>query len=89
MFSGGLDSLAGAIDEVLNEKHKVVLVTHKSTPKLNTRHRRLEKMIADKAGENAPLHIGVRVNKNKGLNYEYTQRSRSFLYLRLPEATEL
>lgn len=27
MFSGGLDSLAGAIDEVLNEKHKVVLVT--------------------------------------------------------------
>ncbi|HPC97308.1 MAG TPA: 7-cyano-7-deazaguanine synthase, partial [Sedimentisphaerales bacterium] len=81
MFSGGLDSLAGAIDEVLNEKHKVVLVTHKSTPKLNTRHRRLEKMIADKAGENAPLHIGVRVNKNKGLNYEYTQRSRSFLYV--------
>ena len=81
MFSGGLDSLAGAIDEVLNEKHKVVLVTHKSTPKLNTRHRRLEKMIADKAGENAPLHIGVRVNKNKGLNCEYTQRSRSFLYV--------
>ena len=81
MFSGGLDSLAGAIDEVLNEKHRVVLVTHKSTPKLNKRHRRLEKMIADKAGENAPLHIGVRVNKNKGLNYEYTQRSRSFLYV--------
>ncbi len=81
MFSGGLDSLAGAVDEVLNEKRKVVLVTHKSTPKLNKRHRRLEKMIADKAGENAPLHIGVRVNKNKGLNYEYTQRSRSFLYV--------
>jgi 7-cyano-7-deazaguanine synthase in queuosine biosynthesis len=81
MFSGGLDSLAGAIDEVLNEKHRVVLVTHKPTPKLNKRHRRLEKMIADKAGENTPLHIGVRVNKNKKLNKEYTQRSRSFLYV--------
>jgi hypothetical protein len=79
MFSGGLDSLAGAIDEVLNEKRRVVLVTHKPTPKLNKRHRRLEKMIADKAGENDPLHIGVRVNKNKKLNKEYTQRSRSFL----------
>lgn len=81
MFSGGLDSLAGAIEEVVNQKRKVVLVTHKSTPKLNKRHRTLEGMIADKAGENTPLHIGVRVNKNKGLNYEYTQRSRSFLYV--------
>lgn len=86
MFSGGLDSLAGAIDEVLNEKHRVVLVTHKSTPKLNKRRRRLEKMIADKAGENAPFHIGVRVNKNKELNYEYTQRSRSFLYVSIGAA---
>ncbi|MEW6406628.1 MAG: 7-cyano-7-deazaguanine synthase, partial [Chloroflexota bacterium] len=81
MFSGGLDSLAGAIEEVVNQKRKVMLVTHKSTPKLNKRHRTLEGMIADKAGENTPLHIGVRVNKNKGLNYEYTQRSRSFLYV--------
>ncbi len=81
MFSGGLDSLAGAVDEVLNEKRRAVLVTHKSTPKLNKRHRKLEEMIAEKAGENAPFHIGVRVNKNKSLNYEYTQRSRSFLYV--------
>ena len=81
MFSGGLDSLAGAIDEVLNEKQRVVLVTHKSTQKLDKRHKRLVKMIADKAGENIPLHIGVRANKNKDLNYEYTQRSRSFLYV--------
>lgn len=71
MFSGGLDSLAGAIEEVLNQKHKVVLVTHKSTQKLNARHRALERMLADKAGENAPFHISVRVHKNKSLNHEY------------------
>lgn len=29
MFSGGLDSLAGAIDEVVNQKRRVLLVTHK------------------------------------------------------------
>lgn len=81
MFSGGLDSLAGAVEEVLNQKRKVVLVTHKPTQKLAARHRALTQMLADKAGENAPFHISVRVHKNKGLNREYTQRSRSFLYM--------
>lgn len=81
MFSGGLDSLAGAVEEIINQKRRVVLVTHKSTPKVNNRHRALERALAEKAGNYAPLHIGVRVNKSKGLNHEYTQRSRSFLYM--------
>ena len=41
----------------------------------------LEERIAQKAGENAPLHVGVRIHKNKSLNREYTQRTRSFLYV--------
>ena len=81
MFSGGLDSLAGAVEEVLTQKRRVVLVTHKSTPKLNNRHRNMETLLAAKAGDNAPHHISVRVHKTKGLNHEYTQRSRSFLYM--------
>lgn len=81
MFSGGLDSLAGALEEVLMQKRRVVLVTHKSTPKLNNRHRHLENLIAAKAGDNKPCHISVRVHKTKGLNKEYTQRSRSFLFV--------
>ncbi|MFN8697186.1 MAG: 7-cyano-7-deazaguanine synthase [Burkholderiales bacterium] len=81
MFSGGLDSLGGAIEEVLTQKRRVVLVTHKSTPKLNNRHRNMETLLAAKAGDNAPHHISVRVHKTKGLNHEYTQRSRSFLYM--------
>lgn len=86
MFSGGLDSLAGAIEEVINQKRKVVLVTHKSTQKLNNRHRALENLLAAKAGGNAPFHISVRVHKNKGLNREYTQRSRSFLFVSIGAA---
>jgi 7-cyano-7-deazaguanine synthase in queuosine biosynthesis len=81
MFSGGLDSLAGAIDEVVNQKRRVLLVTHKSTSKLNKRHRTLEQMLAEKAGDNVPHRISVRVHKTKELNHEYTQRSRSFLYV--------
>ncbi len=81
MFSGGLDSLAGAIDEVVNQKRRVLLVTHKSTSKLNKRHRVLEEMLAAKAGDNVPHRITVRVHKTKELNHEYTQRSRSFLYV--------
>ena len=81
MFSGGLDSLAGAIDEVVNQKRRVLLVTHKSTSKLNKRHRTLEEMLAEKAGDNVPHRITVRVHKTKELNHEYTQRSRSFLYV--------
>jgi 7-cyano-7-deazaguanine synthase in queuosine biosynthesis len=81
MFSGGLDSLAGAIDEVVNQRRRVVLVTHKSTSKLNKRHRVLEEMLAAKSGDNVPHRITVRVHKTKGLNREYTQRSRSFLYV--------
>jgi len=81
MFSGGLDSLAGVVEEVLTQKRRVVLVTHKSTPKLNNRHRNMQARLAAKAGENVPHHIGVRVNKAKGLNHEYTQRSRSFLFM--------
>ena len=81
MFSGGLDSLAGAIDEVVNQKRRVLLVTHKATSKLNKRYQTLEQLLAEKADGNAPPRISVRVHKTKELNHEYTQRSRSFLYV--------
>ena len=59
----------------------MVLVTHKATPKLNTRHKTLHDLLAQKAGDNAPHHISVRVHKKKPMNREYTQRSRSFLFV--------
>ncbi len=83
MFSGGLDSLAGAIEEAVTQKNKIVLVTHKSTSKTNTRYRTLEEKLRAKAGANAPRHITIRVHKSKNLNREYTQRTRSFLFVSL------
>jgi HD-GYP domain-containing protein (c-di-GMP phosphodiesterase class II) len=48
MFSGGLDSLGGVVDEVLVQRKNVVLVTHKSTPKNNRILRDLTEQIIAK-----------------------------------------
>ena len=82
LFSGGLDSLGGAVQEAVVDQRRVALVTHKSTQKLARRHRKLDQLLAKQAA-NVPLHIPVIINKAKGLGREYTQRSRSFLYAAL------
>ncbi len=83
LYSGGIDSLGGVIQEaVVNKRHSLV-VRHRSTSKLEVRQRLLQQMIAEKAGDTAPVHITVDINKAKELNHEYTQRSRSFLYASL------
>jgi 7-cyano-7-deazaguanine synthase in queuosine biosynthesis len=82
MFSGGLDSLGGVVDEIINQKRRVVLVNHRSTGKLDKRYQALEGLIENKASESCkPTHIRVTVNKREDMNNEYTQRSRSFLFV--------
>lgn len=82
MFSGGLDSLGGAIQEAVNDKRRIMLVNHRSTKKLNTVHSTLMDALKDKAGEYAPDHVHVDISKKiKSHNKEYTQRTRSFLFL--------
>lgn len=83
MFSGGLDSLAGAIEEVCRAKRNVVMVNHRSTPKFSGKHRELQNLLVGKASPLKPMHLHVRINKNSELGCEYTQRSRSFLYAAL------
>lgn len=81
MFSGGLDSLGGAVEEIINQNRRVVLVNHRSTRKLDKRYRTLERLLEEKASDSCkPAHIRITVNKRKDMNKEYTQRSRSFLF---------
>ena len=83
LFSGGLDSLGGAVQEVVLDKRAVALVNHRPTEKLSRRYRCLQELLAAKAkgvGAPQPEHVPVHINKVKGLSREYTQRSRSFLY---------
>ena len=81
LFSGGLDSLAGALESVKSGK-EVVLVSHSPVAKLSNRQADLFNMLQKKLQKKI-LHIPVCVNKEKRLGREYTQRTRSFLYLAL------
>jgi hypothetical protein len=83
MFSGGVDSLGGAVQESIIDKRKVLLVNHRSSGKLVPRHNRLLELLMEQAKDCKPLHFPVVINKAKSLGREYTQRTRSFLYASL------
>ena len=79
MFSGGLDSLAGAV-ETARGGGRLVLVSHRPVSMVDSRQRRLfsdlRKEFADQV-----VHIPVWINKAESLGRrEPTQRTRSFLY---------
>lgn len=84
LFSGGLDSLAGAVQEAVMAKKSIALVSHRSSPKLS---RSIEELVKDltedslKAGR--IFHVPVWVNKSKVFTKEPTQRTRSFLFASL------
>jgi 7-cyano-7-deazaguanine synthase in queuosine biosynthesis len=87
MFSGGLDSVAGAVVESVIDKRSTVLVHHRSTSKLNGRQRALADLLGAKAGAFRPRQLNVRAHKSSVIGSEYTQRSRSFLFAVLGGAT--
>jgi 7-cyano-7-deazaguanine synthase in queuosine biosynthesis len=83
LFSGGLDSLAGAVFEVLQGSRKVALVSHRPTDKVYARQRDLATALSERVTDptRKPLHVPVEVNKGKVLSRDFNQRTRSFLFL--------
>lgn len=82
MFSGGLDSLAGAV-ETARAGERLVLVSHRSVAMLDSRQRQLFNELK-KEFQNQLIHIPVWINKSDELGRrEPTQRTRSFLYAAL------
>jgi hypothetical protein len=82
LFSGGLDSLGGAIEEVVVQGRRAALVTHQPVQKLVARYRTLRAGLNRRARQ-APLFVPVTINKDQDLGKETTQRTRSFLYMAL------
>ena len=82
LFSGGLDSLGGAVQSLIAEGKRTVLVRHRSTHKFvkrfNTIKDELEKLSLVK-----PEIIPIDTSKSGIESKEYTQRCRSFLYFTL------
>ncbi|MFX0198512.1 MAG: hypothetical protein ACFFCW_20525 [Candidatus Hodarchaeota archaeon] len=84
LFSGGLDSFTGAIEEILGNKNCPVLVSHQSNYKLVSLQRKLHEYLLSLCESGPePLHVPVMINKEKRLTRETSQRTRSFLYASL------
>jgi hypothetical protein len=79
MFSGGLDSLAGAV-ETARGGGRLVLVSHRPVSTVDSRQRRLFSELRKEFPDQI-IHIPVWINKAEELGRrESTQRTRSFLY---------
>ncbi|MGC1497303.1 MAG: 7-cyano-7-deazaguanine synthase [Sulfitobacter sp.] len=89
MFSGGLDSYAGALEEIIDRKQKVALISHFSATKIAPIQRDLQKHMAEKLGPQMLMHFPMRVQLKSGTNKEGTHRARSFLFAALGMATEI
>jgi hypothetical protein len=79
LFSGGLDSLGGAVEETIRAKRKACLVCHRPSPKHAAWQNTLATELEKELKRNAFL-VHVWCNKEKHLGKEFTQRTRSFLY---------
>ena len=83
LFSGGLDSFAGALDAVVRRGAKVALVSHRASPMIASKQTELVRAIRGHAGDGRLLHVTVGVTKGKHRAVEFTQRTRSFLFAAL------
>jgi len=84
LFSGGLDSFAGAAELIFGQKRGTILVSHRSATKMWATQAGLVedlRALAPKHGARPPEHVAVEVTRhNDILRTERTQRTRSFLY---------
>lgn len=80
LFSGGLDSLGGVVEEVVRDGKASLLVTHAAAGTMRDRHHTLTSMIANATKGPRPQFVTVRASKQHRAEKEYTQRARSFLY---------
>ncbi|MFH5927378.1 7-cyano-7-deazaguanine synthase [Roseomonas xinghualingensis] len=79
LFSGGLDSLAGAVDALLARRVPVVLASFQSANLVHSIQTRLAAALRERAGPTRLLHIGLGLT-GAGEMTEPTQRTRSFLF---------
>ena len=83
LYSGGLDSLAGAVDAAANRGRRVLLVRHRSTEKWTPAIEGTLAALRRRLGGLDPATLTVDANKGEGLTRDANQRSRMFLYAAL------
>lgn len=83
LFSGGLDSFAGALEEIVEHNNRVALVSHFSATKIKPIQYSLQKSMTEKLGPQKLKHFQTKVQLTAGTNREGTHRTRSFLFATL------
>lgn len=84
LFSGGLDSFAGALEVLSSTSSNAILVTHRSAQKAIPRQVQLGEYLSRRF-EGRVLHIHVRACRAGGEADDSSQRSRSFLFAALAQ----
>ncbi len=87
MFSGGLDSFAGAVEEIVEQKHRVALVSHASSTKIAPVQKRLISALSKRYGPEKCRHIPMSAQLKGRSTAERTHRTRSFLFAVLGSIT--
>ena len=87
LFSGGLDSFAGAVEELVAHGKKVALVSHRSAKKIVGAQKYLVEQLRSRFGANRILHVPVWAHLEGSLGKEPTHRTRSFLFAALGAVT--
>lgn len=85
LLSGGLDSFAGALEALNTGSGKVLLVSHRSAPKVHHRQDELASWLIERFPERV-RHIGVSALRTGSEPRETTQRSRSLLFTAIGHA---
>jgi 7-cyano-7-deazaguanine synthase in queuosine biosynthesis len=87
LFSGGLDSFAGSIQELVVNNKSIALVTHRSSTKMASAQMRLIDELRKRVSASRILHIPVWATVDENLAKEPTHRTRSFLFAALGSVT--
>ena len=87
LFSGGLDSLAGTVEELVAHGKNVALVSHRSASKIAGAQKHLVDQLRSRLSANCIRHVPVWANLDGDLGRESTHRTRSFLFAALGAVT--
>ena len=83
LFSGGLDSVGGAVQQLIGQGRSAVLITHKSSKNLANRQDAVVRSLIERTSKEKIFYAPVWVGKGDYEAIEYTQRTRSFLFVSL------
>jgi 7-cyano-7-deazaguanine synthase in queuosine biosynthesis len=88
LFSGGLDSFAGALEVLATTRHNVVLISHRSASKVMTRQSDLAGWLTARFPGRI-RHVKVEATRKGRESNDTTQRSRSLLFAAIGHAAAI